>query len=444
MFSILNEKMKAIIKEYPELKIQFNLRFWETDFLRFYKSQTNYNISKNVFELYTTVYKDKKNYSFYINNPTEELIRDRLQYAVSLIDKLPPDPFFKDIESDIRKGKEPPKDRNIDKMPLSLKVEILNQFSNALQPLNFEIYGTFICNHVICNIVNSNGLDKLSEANPCYLEIKAVEKDTQTTVLECFGGEDFNRFYTVKMIDSLLEKARLAKGGITDIEAGEYEVILAPRCIGDLLRMYAWSSLSASAVNMENTDLLGKEGQQIYPDFFTLTDSPSHPDVVKVEYNNDGHLLDELLIFENGVFRNFFVDNYYSHKLNMEENGNNGDCLVMKTGNSTLDDMIKNIKKGLYISSLHYVNFINPKDTSLTGLTRDGTFMIVDGKIEKIVYNLRFTEKISKIINNIVAIENKTHIFPISENYGTFSISTCSMPHIKVNNFHITSSTKTI
>jgi predicted Zn-dependent protease len=128
----------------------------------------------------------------------------------------------------------------------------------------------------------------------------------------------------------------------------------------------------------------------------------------------------------------------------MEINGNEGNCLVLKQGNDKFDDMIKSVKRGLYISSFHYINFTNQRETLLTGLTRDGTFLIEDGKITKVVNNLRFTEKIVDVINNIIGIENKLYTYPMSENYGCFTINACAMPHVKVKEFNISSSTKTV
>jgi predicted Zn-dependent protease len=90
------------------------------------------------------------------------------------------------------------------------------------------------------------------------------------------------------------------------------------------------------------------------------------------------------------------------------------------------------------------MNFINVKETSLTGLTRDGTFLIENGKITKVINNLRFTEKISSILENITEIEKNSFVIPFSSNYGAFEISSVKMPHVKVAKFHITSSTKTI
>lgn len=128
----------------------------------------------------------------------------------------------------------------------------------------------------------------------------------------------------------------------------------------------------------------------------------------------------------------------------MPINGASGSALIMETGDASRDEMIASIKKGLYISSLHYMNFINQKETSLTGLTRDGTFLIEDGKITKVVNNLRFTEKICDILNGITAIENTSYTVPFSSNYGEFGIGSVKMPHVKVTGFKISSSTKTI
>ena len=60
------------------------------------------------------------------------------------------------------------------------------------------------------------------------------------------------------------------------------------------------------------------------------------------------------------------------------------------------------------------MNFINSRETSLTGLTRDGTFLIEDGKISKVVNNLRFTERIERILNNVLELENRCHTIPFS------------------------------
>jgi len=440
----LKSELQSIIKEFPNLKMQIYIGNWQTDFLRFYKSQTNYNISNNRAYASVGLYEDKKNYSFSVCNPTAELIKEKIEQALPILQKLPPDPDFVDLEKDTRKAAEKSKECNITKLPLNKKVEILKQFRDAVQPYDFDIYGTFICNFETCYILNSNGLDKKVESSPFYLEVKAVSNKNEVTVLECFGGENLDKLNVSAMVNNLTTKVKNAQNEVVDVEAGDYEVILAPRCIGDLMSYYSWTSLAAASIDQQDTDLVDKVDQPVFPKNFTLFDAPKHPDVVNKNYSGDGFLVEDLPIFENGVFKNFLVGNYYANKLQMKENGNCGDCLVLKSGETSLEDMIKSVKKGLYISSFHYMNFINSRESSLTGLTRDGTFLIEDGKITKVVNNLRFTEKITDVVNNITAIENKAYTIPASDNYGAFNISAQSMPHVKVKEFNISSSTKTV
>ncbi len=437
-----NELIK-ICEKYPQLKLNFHYKVWETDFLRFYQSQINYNISKTSISLSTTIYKEKKSYSFSIKNPTKELLQNKIDEVLELIDQLPEDPDFVDLEDDLSKSAEKEKANNIEKVSLDKKISILEKFSKAVEPHNFKIYGTFICNYRTLYIVNSNGLDKREISSPIYLECKAVNQENEVTVLEAYGGERFENFNEEEFSSNLVEKVVAATGEVVDVESGEYEVVLAPRCIGEYF-MYLESSIRAQSLDSKQSFFEGKIDEKVFPENVTITDDPHHPDLINFDYNGDGHIYNKLPIIQNGVFKNFFVDNYYGRKLKMEKNGAEGEALVMDTGDKELREMIGSVKNGLYISSLHYMNFINRKETSITGLTRDGTFLIEDGKITKVVNNLRFTENISDIIKGITEIENKSYTIPYSSNYGEFGINSARMPHVKVNGFKISSSTKTV
>ncbi|MDP8209608.1 MAG: metallopeptidase TldD-related protein [Candidatus Stygibacter australis] len=437
------EKLVNICNEFTDLKFQFHLRKWHTDFLRFYQSQTNYNISKSSLALSATVHKGKRYYDFSLDNPTEEALREKINEVVKFIDDLPEDPDYVDIEANINKTAEKPKPDNRETVDLEKKIEILQQLAKAVAPFDYKIYGTFICNYNDLYIVNSNGVDKHEMNSPIALEVKAVNQKTEVTVLETFGGENFKSFDLPDFRDSLVKKAEAGNNEIVDLEPGKYPVVLAPRCIAEYF-MYLMNSVSARSLDSKNSFFEGKLDQKLFPENVSITDNPQHPDMMQFDYTNSGHPYENLKIIENGVFRNFMVSNYYAHKLKMKETGSEASALIMDTGDKTLAEMIAGIKKGIYVSSLHYMNFINPKETSVTGLTRDGTFLIEDGKITKVINNLRFTEKIVRIIENITEIENKAVTIPFSQNYGHFGIDSYRMPHVTISSFNITSSTGTI
>jgi len=437
------DELTKICNEYPDLKLDFRYQIWETDFLRFYQSQTNYNISKKSYSLSTTMYKGKKSYSFSLINPDREKLIEKIKAGLEIIDGLPEDPDFIDLEDDLTKSEEKKKANNIEIVSLDKKISILDKIARAVKPFNFKVFGTFICNYRILYIVNSNGLNKREINSPIFLEVKAVSDQNQVTVLESYGGENFSTFDETRFIKNLTAKVKAATNEIIDVEPGEYEVVFAPRCIGEYL-LYLESGLSARSLDHKQSFFEGKIGKKIFPETVTIYDDPDHPNLINFDYNNDGHIYKKILIIENGVFKNFIVDNYYGRKLNMEKNGADGSALVMSTGDKNWEELIGSVKKGLYISSLHYMNFINQKETSITGLTRDGTFLIENGKLTKVVNNLRFTEKITDIIENITEIENQSYTVPYSSNYDEFGIYSVRMPHVKVKGFKISSSTRTI
>lgn len=439
----LRDELVKICDLYPDLKFNFHYNFWETDFLRFYQSQINYNISKTSVTLFTTIYKDKKSCSFSLKDPTREILLEKIEAVLPLIDQLPQDSDFVDLEDDKAKSSEIDKPNNIEKVNLDVKIDILQKVADAVKAFDFKIYGTFICNYRSLYIINSNGLNKREISTPIYFETKAVSQKNEVTVLEVFGGENFDLYDQGKFISSLVNKVKSATKEIIDLDPGEYDVILSPRCIGEYF-LYLESSLGAHSLDRGQSYFEGKLNKRVFPENITLIDDPKHPELINFDYNGDGHVYNKTVLIENGVFKNFIVDNYYGRKLKMERNGADGEALVMQPGDKSLPEMIGSIKKGLYISSLHYMNFINQKETSITGLTRDGTFLIENGKITKVVQNLRFTEKISDIIEGITEIENKTVTVPFSDNYGEFGIFSVHMPHVKVKDFKISSSTRTV
>lgn len=435
--------LKSVLDAHPELQYEISERAWSTDFLRFYHSQTNYNISKDNLSLSAVVYKGKKSFNFNLDNATPEKIDAAVRDALAVIDKLPEDPDFVDLENDLTLAAPRPLKNNIKAIPLALKTRILANVSAAAMMYDFDIFGTFVCNYQKYRLINSNGLDKSSATSPIYLEVKAVHNKSQITVLETFGGEDFDYFDDQDFTERLVQKIKYCANPVIDAEPGHYDVILAPRCLAEYTS-YLTYGMSARALDQHSSFFEGKVGQKVFPEHITIVDDPSDPEMIRADYGSDGHIYRFLPLIEQGVFRNFLCNNYFSHKTGQPKNGNTASCLKIAPGAKTLDELFAGVQKGLYISSLHYMNFINPRETSLTGLTRDGTFLIEDGKITKVVNSLRFTERIDRILNNVAELENRCYTIPYSGNYESFDVETVKAPHALVRDFNVTSSTHTI
>jgi predicted Zn-dependent protease len=81
--------------------------------------------------------------------------------------------------------------------------------------------------------------------------------------------------------------------------------------------------------------------------------------------------------------------------------------LVMKGGEDNIRDIISNTKKGVYITRFHYVNVLNPMSVQLTGMTRDGTFLIEDGKMIKAIKNMRFNTSVIDMLKAVDMISKE-------------------------------------
>jgi predicted Zn-dependent protease len=110
--------------------------------------------------------------------------------------------------------------------------------------------------------------------------------------------------------------------------------------------------------------------------------------------------------------------------------------LFLKPGAATLDSMIQSTKLGLYITRFWYTRTVHPRDAVVTGMTRDGTFVIRDGEIAHPVKSLRFTQSYVDALKNTEAIGNRPRLLRSGFGGGT------SVPAVKLSQFRFTSATK--
>ncbi|MEM3567252.1 MAG: metallopeptidase TldD-related protein, partial [Thermoplasmata archaeon] len=104
--------------------------------------------------------------------------------------------------------------------------------------------------------------------------------------------------------------------------------------------------------------------------------------------------------------------------------------LFMKEGSMKIEEMIGNCKKGLLVTKFHYVNIIHPVKTIFTGMTRDGTFYIENGKILHPVKNLRFTQNVVEAFSAVKGLSKERKIIG-----GDFGVTVCPYAHLEKFNF---------
>lgn len=230
------------------------------------------------------------------------------------------------------------------------------------------------------------------------------------------------------------------------IKAGKYTVILSPEAIADLVTYLGWVAFNGLHL-VEKTGPFTELGGQVIDPRLTIVDDPHNPQKQGFPFDFEGINKTKLPLIKNGILENVTHDRYTAKEAGVESTGHSyiqpnphgasPSNIVFSGGDKTLDQLIESTENGLYINRFHYLSIINPKDMTVTGMTRDGVFEIKDGKIGDAVKNMRFTESILDVLNRVDAFTQETRVA------GEFFDPSSSVitPFMKITDFNFTSTT---
>ncbi|MDN5202320.1 TldD/PmbA family protein [Fulvivirgaceae bacterium BMA10] len=191
------------------------------------------------------------------------------------------------------------------------------------------------------------------------------------------------------------------------IEPGKYTVILEPAASVQLLNNM-FGSFNARTAD-EGRSFMSKEGggsklgEKIVDERINIYSDPQHPEVPTSTWTGNGLPRKKMKWLENGVVKNLFYSRYWAKEKGVEPVPFPGNG-IMEGGDATLEDMIKDTKRGILVTRLWYIRTVDPQTLLYTGLTRDGTFFIENGKIKHPVKNFRFNESPIIMLNNLESL----------------------------------------
>jgi predicted Zn-dependent protease len=235
--------------------------------------------------------------------------------------------------------------------------------------------------------------------------------------------------------DRAIQKSRASRNPVA-IEPGRYTVILEPQAVGDLIQLLAFS-LSARSAD-EGRSAFSKQGggtkigEKIVDSKVTLFSDPADPQLLGQPWTGEGLPLGREVWIENGVLKQLQYSRFWAQKKGARPNGGLG-SVKMAGGSATTEEMIASTPRGILVTRLWYLRQVDPRTVLYTGLTRDGTFLIENGKITKAVKNLRFNESPLFMLNNLEMLGRPERVA------GTESGGNVVFPAVKVRDFNFTS-----
>ena len=235
--------------------------------------------------------------------------------------------------------------------------------------------------------------------------------------------------------DRAIGKARASRNPVA-VEPGRYTVIFEPQAVGDLVQLLAFSLDARSAD--EGRSAFSKQGggtkigEKIVDPTVTIFSDPADPQLLGQPWTSEGLPLGREVWVENGVLKELQYSRFWAQKKGVRPNGGLG-AVKMAGGDTTTEQMIASTPRGILVTRLWYLRQVDPRTVLYTGLTRDGTFLIENGKITKAVKNFRFNESPLFMLNNLEMLGRPERIA------GTESGGNVVMPTIKVKDFNFTS-----
>jgi len=250
------------------------------------------------------------------------------------------------------------------------------------------------------------------------------------------------------LADEALSKVRLGKDPV-DFEAGEYPVILDPYATADILEMLAFDSMGALAVQEGRSWMNGRLGQRIMAESVSIIDDGLSTQSIPWPFDFEGVPKKVVPVVASGVAMTPVYDSFTAGREEGKQSTGHGTPpspqgrfgpapmnLFLRPGSATLDDMIRSTKLGLYITRFWYTRTVHPRDAVVTGMTRDGTFVVRDGEIAHAVKSLRFTQSYVEALKSTEAIGSSPVLLRSALGGAT------SVPALKSGQFRFTSSTR--
>lgn len=199
-----------------------------------------------------------------------------------------------------------------------------------------------------------------------------------------------------------------------DLEPGKYPVILAAEAVADILDFLAYVGFSAKAYEEGRSFMSNRLEDQIFNEYVNITDHAQAPHAMGFTFDYEGMPKLRVPLIDQGIALMPVTDSYWAAKSGWYNTGHALPApnqwgpmplnLEMSPGEDTLEGLIGKVERGVYVTRFHYVNVEDPVPVTLTGMTRDGTFLIEDGKLTKPLKNLRFTQSAVEALWNVGGI----------------------------------------
>ncbi|MBE9187462.1 TldD/PmbA family protein [Microcoleus sp. LEGE 07076] len=430
--------LEKVVKQSEADEVFVSLSTGEESLSRFSENQISQNISKTVFSLNVTSYFGNKSASAAVTDFDEDAIAQTVKRSQELAQIAPADPEWMPLLPPQTYDLPPAAfdEATAAASPLA-RAEMVQQACAIASQAGANASGTLSTEASLYAIASSTGLRACNHSTEANLGFTTrIDNGSSWTERTAWS---ISQLPIAQLAQEVVDRA-LASRNPRPITPGVYPVIFDGAAFADLLPWVIWGMDARAADEgrsfMSIADETGKPlgnraGQQLFSPLVQVQRDPAHPLLRSGNFFGDGLSNNYLEIIKNGIPQGLSYSRYWAAQKGKESKGAYYP-IVMTGSDQSLADLIAQTERGIFVSRAWYVNYVNPKTSEVTGMTRDGTFWIENGKIAYPIKNLRFNQVLPHMLRDVDSLSEV-------KRYGGSVV-----PAVRVKAFNFTSITDSL
>ena len=290
-------------------------------------------------------------------------------------------------------------------------------------------------------IAVANSLGVFAYHPGTFADINTVMMSNTGSGYASFTHQDVRQINPEAIAHEAMDKALRARNPIA-LDPGAYTVLLEEAAVVDLLDFLAAVAFSAQATQEDRSFMKGKFGEKVMSDQVSIWDDGRSPDTIPLPFDFEGVPRHKVTFVENGIARGVVYDTSTAQRDGKPSTGHSLPApntrgpfamhMFMAPGHTPKSEMIKSVERGIWVTRLWYTRVVHPMKVLITGMTRDGTFLIENGAVTRPLKSLRFTTSYLDALNNVRTVGRETRLFHQE------SGASCTVPALLVDGFNFT------
>lgn len=433
----LKQFMTGLLERSSAEQTEVMVTEWDSALTRFANNGIHQNVAERDASVRVRVVKDGKTGVASINQLNEAAAQNVLKRAIAIAELQP--------RSDVVPLPGPAPAR---------PVEAWSDATAAVTPEDRADFVQAICGRAARAGLKAFGAYSTSAGQVAIANSLGVyhqQRSTQATVNSVVMGDagsgyadrgaiDVSELDRDELATEVIEKAQRNQNA-QPVEPGVYEVVLEEYAVAEMLEFMSFIGFGALAVQEERSFM--RLGERITGEEVSIWDDGLDPSGIPASFDFEGVPKQRVDLITRGVATGLVYDMQSAARDKRQSTGHglpapNTDGpfavnLFMKPGGTAKADLMRDIKRGIWVTRFWYVRVVEPKQSIITGMTREGTFLIENGQITRPVKDLRFTQSILEALNGTLAISRSTKL-EVSEYLGASRV-----PAVRLKAFTFTS-----